>query len=120
MNGLAIVKTLISSKEKCVPCEGGVKPLKGPEMSRHLDGLKMWKLISDKKIEREFEFKTFKEALRFVNKIGAVAEEQGHHPDIYLYGWKYIKLTLYTHAIDGLSKDDFIIALIIDEVNKIK
>ncbi len=101
--------------KKCVPCEGGVKPLTpdeyGAYLRTELDG---WVDVNKKKIEKEYKFKNFKEALAFVNKVGELAESEGHHPDIYLFSWNKVKLTLSTHAIGGLSENDFILASKID------
>src|SRR3989344_1810271 len=107
------------SKEKCIPCEGNIKSLQNLQLLSYMDGAKKWLLIDRKKIEREVVLKNFKEALHFVNKVGKIAEDQGHHPEIYLHSFKKVKLTLYTHAINGLSKNDFIIAAKIDELVKL-
>lgn len=102
--------------QKCVPCEGGAPPLKREEFEKYLSQVKDWEVVDDKKIEKRFKFKNFKQALEFVNKIGAIAESENHHPNIYLYGWNKVKVTLFTHAIDGLSKNDFIMASKIDNL----
>lgn len=105
--------------QKCVPCEGGTKPLTREEFDVYIDQVKDWNVTtSDKKLEREFVFKNFKEALNFVNQIGAIAEQEGHHPDINLYNYKKVKITLSTHAIGGLSVNDFILAVKIDELEQ--
>jgi 4a-hydroxytetrahydrobiopterin dehydratase len=104
--------------EKCVPCEGGdVEALSESDAKSMInDETPEWKLIDDsKKISREFEFKNFVKALEFVNKVGEIAEEQGHHPDIEL-GWGYANIKIQTHAIGGLHKNDFILASKIDEI----
>lgn len=98
------------SQKKCVPCTVGVPPLKGEELQRffhQLDGT--WKLIEEHHLEKEYTFKNFKEALHFVNRIGQLAEVEGHHPDIFL-SWGKVKLLYWTHKIDGLSESDFIMA----------
>lgn len=101
--------------KKCVPCEGGVKPLTPGEYSAFLrTELNGWIDVDRKQIEKEYKFKNFKEALAFVNKVGELAESEGHHPDISLHGWNKVKLTLSTHAIGGLSENDFILASKID------
>ncbi|MDP3900178.1 MAG: 4a-hydroxytetrahydrobiopterin dehydratase [bacterium] len=101
----------------CVPCEGGVAPLVGVELNNYLNEAKNWSLSEDsKKISRDFVFKNFKQALDFVNKIGAVAETQQHHPDIFLHEYKLVAITLWTHAIGGLSENDFIMAAKIDQL----
>lgn len=102
--------------KKCVPCEGGVKPLTPDEYGSFLRiELEGWKDFDGKQIEKVYKFKNFKEALAFVNRVGDIAESEGHHPDINLYGWNKVKLTLSTHAIGGLSENDFILAAKIDE-----
>jgi 4a-hydroxytetrahydrobiopterin dehydratase len=101
--------------KKCVPCEGGVKPLTPDEYGAYLRSeLKGWGDVDQKKIEKDYKFKNFKEALGFVDKVGALAESEGHHPDIFLHGWNKVKITLSTHAIGGLSENDFILASKID------
>ncbi|HEX8932258.1 MAG TPA: 4a-hydroxytetrahydrobiopterin dehydratase [Patescibacteria group bacterium] len=101
--------------KKCVPCEGGVDPLTPDEYEAFLHNeLSGWEDVYKKKIEKEYKFKNFKEALAFINKVGAIAEKEGHHPDIYLHNWNRVKLSLMTHAIGGLSENDFILASKID------
>ena len=78
--------------------------------------IKPQNILEDKEIEKNFAFKNFKDALYFINRIGEVAEEEGHHPDMLLHGWNKVKITLYTHAIGGLSVNDFIIASRIDRL----
>ena len=95
--------------EKCIPCRGGVPPLKGKELL-HLDG---WQVVKEHHLEKEFRFPDFAKALAFTNKIGAIAEEQGHHPDIFL-AWGKVRVTIWTHAIDGLTRSDFVLAAKID------
>ncbi len=104
------------SEMKCVPCRGGVEPLKGEEIFKMAKQISQdWKVIDEHKLEREFKFKDFKEALDFVNKVGALAEEEQHHPDIYLT-WGKVKINLWTHKINGLHTNDFILAAKIDEL----
>lgn len=99
-----------------MPCEGGVKPLTPDEYGSFLQTeLLGWMDINEKRIEKEYKFKNFKQALEFVNKVGDIAELEGHHPDIFLHGWNKVKLTLSTHAIGGLSENDFILATKIDK-----
>ena len=97
----------------CKPCEGGIKPLWGKILQQYSKEVKDWKIINNHQIEKEFKFKDFKTALDFVNKLGELAEKEGHHPDIYL-SWGKVKVTLWTHAVDGLSENDFILAKKID------
>src|SRR3989344_2010919 len=105
------------SSQKCVPCEGGTKPLRPNEYEPYLTEIgHEWEPIETIKIRKRFVFKDFKQALAFVNKVGEVAENEQHHPNICLYGWNKVKITLTTHAIDGLSVNDFIVAA---KINKI-
>src|SRR5579859_4522454 len=98
-------------QKKCKPCEGGVKPLTPDEYGAFLrQELSGWRDKDEKMIEKEYAFKDFAEALAFINRIGKIAEEEGHHPDIYLHNWNKVKITLSTHAIGGLSENDFILA----------
>jgi 4a-hydroxytetrahydrobiopterin dehydratase len=105
------------SQKHCVPCEGGTKPLEPFRNSELIKEINTWQLIEDKAIEKTLLFKDFTEALAFVNKVGALAEAEGHHPDISIFGWNKVKLSLSTHAIGGLSDNDFILASKIDELN---
>lgn len=100
--------------QKCKPCEGWMKPLTRDQFAPLLKEIKDWEVVDDKKIEKKYRFKDFKEALAFVNRVGALAETEGHHPDINLYNWDKVKITLSTHAIGGLSQNDFILAAKID------
>jgi 4a-hydroxytetrahydrobiopterin dehydratase len=98
------------AKKQCVPCRGGVPPLEGPEIKKLLDRLSNdWIVVEDHHLEKEFRFDDFKQALDFTNRLGDLAEEQGHHPDVYL-AWGRVKLILWTHKIDGLTESDFIFA----------
>ena len=98
------------AKKTCIPCKGGVSPLKGTKLDALLEKLKNdWKIIKEHHLEKEYSFKNFKEALSFTIKVGELAENQGHHPDIFL-AWGKVKLTIWTHKIDGLTESDFIFA----------
>ena len=98
------------AKKTCIPCKGGVSPLKGTKLDALLEKLKNdWKIIKEHHLEKEYSFKNFKEALNFTIKVGELAENQGHHPDIFL-AWGKVKLTIWTHKIDGLTESDFIFA----------
>jgi 4a-hydroxytetrahydrobiopterin dehydratase len=106
------------ASKTCVPCRGGVPPLKGKELveiHKQLPQFAHWKVINEHHVTRTFTFPDFKEALDFVNRIGAVAEEQGHHPDI-LLTWGKVEITLWTHKVDGLTESDFIMAAKIDKL----
>ena len=98
------------AKKTCIPCKGGVPPMKGAKLDDLLEKLKNdWKIIKEHHLEKEYSFKNFKEALNFTIKVGELAENQGHHPDIFL-AWGKVKLTIWTHKIDGLTESDFIFA----------
>lgn len=104
------------SKKECVPCRGGVPPLKGAaleELHRQVHG--DWAVIEEHHLERAFRFKNFRQALDFTNQVGELAEEQGHHPDIQL-SWGKVVLTLWTHKIDGLTESDFVFAAKVDQL----
>lgn len=102
------------AKKNCIPCRGGTPPLKGPELKFLNDKLGQgWQVLEEHHLEKEYAFKNFKEALDFTVKVGELSEQQGHHPDIYL-AWGKVKLTLWTHKIEGLSESDFILAAKID------
>ena len=98
------------AKKTCIPCKGGVPPMKGAKLDDLLEKLKNdWKIIKEHHLEKEYSFNNFKEALNFTIKVGELAENQGHHPDIFL-AWGKVKLTIWTHKIDGLTESDFIFA----------
>ena len=104
------------AKEKCVPCRGGVPALQGEELrelARTLGG--HWSVVGEHHLEKEFHFPDFAKALAFTNAIGAVAEAEGHHPDIQL-AWGKVRVTIWTHKIDGLTRSDFVLAAKIDAV----
>ena len=102
--------------KKCVPCRGGVPPLKGKELEKLHQSVPKWMVSDEHHLHREFKFPDFKQALAFVNRVGALAEEQGHHPDI-LLAWGKAAITLWTHKIDGLTESDFIMAAKIDRLS---
>ena len=96
--------------KQCVPCRGGVEPLKGKALTSLLSRLgEGWDIIDEHHLEKLYKFKNFAQSLDFVNKVGQLAENQGHHPDIYL-AWGKVKLTIWTHKINGLYESDFIFA----------
>ena len=97
----------------CVPCRGGVPPLQGDEIKRLLKDLSGWDVVSEHHLLKSYTFADFREALGFVNRVGQLAEEQGHHPDI-CFGWGRAEITIWTHKIDGLTESDFILAAKID------
>ena len=103
------------AQKNCVPCKGGVPPLKGEALaSIHKKLENGWQVIDDHHLEKEFAFKNFQQALDFTNKIGEVAETEGHHPDIYL-AWGKVKVLVWTHKINGLTESDFIYAAKTDQ-----
>lgn len=105
------------SKKKCIPCRGGEPPLKGENLanlSKQLNG--NWKVVDEHHLEKAYTFGNFRQALEFTNKIGELAEAEGHHPDIYL-AWGKVKLMIWTHKIDGLTESDFILAAKVDEIS---
>jgi 4a-hydroxytetrahydrobiopterin dehydratase len=101
--------------KQCVPCRGGFAPLKGKDLQEMLKNVPEWSVVDEHHLTREYKFHDFKQALDFVNKVGAVAEEQGHHPDI-LLAWGKAGITIWTHKIDGLTESDFIMAAKIDRL----
>jgi 4a-hydroxytetrahydrobiopterin dehydratase len=102
------------AQKHCVPCRGGVEPLKGEEIRERMKELDPgWSVAEEHHLEREFTFDDFRQALDFVNEIGELAEQEDHHPDIYLTYGK-VRVQLWTHKIDGLHENDFILAAKID------
>ena len=103
------------ASKKCVPCAGGVPPLQGREVTRLLGLLgNGWKAVKGHHLEKQYDFPDFRQALAFTNRVGELAEEQGHHPDITL-AWGKVVLTIWTHKIDGLTESDFIFAAKADQ-----
>lgn len=104
------------SKKKCVPCEGGVPALNEKEVSEYKKYiLEDWKVTDNNKITKEFFFVSYRHAIDFVNKVAAIAEEEGHHPVLHVYFGRTI-VELWTHSINGLSENDFILAAKIDKL----
>ena len=102
--------------QKCVPCQGGEPNLKGKVLQNYRLSINpSWELYDgDTKLKREFEFEDFRKALEFVNRVGELAEKEGHQPNIYLYSYKKVRIELWTHKIGGLHQNDFILASKID------
>jgi 4a-hydroxytetrahydrobiopterin dehydratase len=101
--------------KQCVPCRGGVPPLETGAIEHLLEKLGGdWRAVDAHHLEKEYRFEDFQQALDFTNKVGAIAEEQGHHPDIYL-AWGRVGLKIWTHKIDGLTESDFVLAAKADE-----
>tara|TARA_B100001093_G_C26611564_1_gene920431 strand:- start:383 stop:727 length:345 start_codon:yes stop_codon:yes gene_type:complete len=108
--------------KKCVPCEGGVIPFDISEIHKYQKKVDGWDIIKDKEeiyfLEKKFNFLNFLESEKFVSKVGQISEQEGHHPDIN-FGWGYAKVTITTHAIKGLSENDFILAAKIDKITNV-
>lgn len=104
------------AKKECMPCKGAVAPLRGREVAELLEVLAAgWRAVDDHHLEKEYRFRDFRAALAFTNRIGELAEAQGHHPDIHL-SWGRVRLAIWTHKIDGLTESDFILAAKADQV----
>jgi 4a-hydroxytetrahydrobiopterin dehydratase len=106
-------------KKKCKPCEGGIPALDISEIHKYQKKIDGWEVKSNEKkiyfLEKEFKFKNFLNSQKFVNEVSKISENEGHHPDI-LFGWGYAKIKITTHAIEGLSENDFILAAKIDQI----
>jgi len=105
--------------KKCVPCEGGVSAFDISEIHKYQKKVDGWEVIKNELgihfLEKRFTFKNFLESQNFVNEVGKISEVEGHHPDIF-FGWGYAKINITTHAIKGLSENDFILAAKIDKI----
>ena len=108
------------AEKKCIPCEGGIPGFDISEIHKYLKMVDGWEVKADEDkiyyLIKEFKFKNFIESQNFINEVGKIAEKEGHHPDI-LFGWGYAKINITTHAIEGLSENDFILAAKIDQIN---
>ncbi|MDC0569302.1 4a-hydroxytetrahydrobiopterin dehydratase [Candidatus Pelagibacter sp.] len=106
-------------QKKCVPCEGGVATLNLKEIHKYQKKVDGWNVKKNKNeiyfLEKSFKFKNFIDSQNFINKVGEVSENENHHPDI-SFGWGYAKIMITTHAIEGLSENDFILAAKIDQI----
>ena len=106
--------------KKCKPCEGGVLPFDITEIHKYQKKVDGWDIVQNKDkiytLEKKFIFKNFLDSQSFINEVGKISEIEGHHPDI-LFGWGYAKINITTHAIEGLSENDFILAAKIDKIN---
>ena len=105
--------------KKCIPCEGGIPPFDKSEINKYLKKIDGWDVKSNTDesyyLIKNFKFKNFKESQNFVNEVGDIAENEGHHPDI-SFGWGYCKIKIFTHSIKGLAESDFILAAKIDKI----
>ena len=99
----------------CVPCRGGAPPLKGAELEELMGQVPGWEVADEHHLRKEFRVQNFRAALDFVNRVGELAEEQKHHPDVD-FGWGRVGLTVFTHKIDGLTESDFILAAKVDRL----
>ncbi len=99
----------------CVPCRGGVPALKGGELEPLRRQVPTWNIVNEHHLQKTFTFPDFRRALAFVNTVGELAEEQGHHPNINLT-WGRVEVSIWTHKIDGLVESDFILAAKIDQI----
>ena len=110
------------AKKKCVPCEGGVIPFDISEIHKYQKKVDGWEIIKSEKniffLFKKFNFKNFLESQKFINLISTISEDEGHHPDI-TFGWGYAEIKITTHAIEGLSKNDFILAAKIDQLTNV-
>tara|TARA_Y100000389_G_scaffold3005_1_gene2916 strand:- start:230 stop:646 length:417 start_codon:yes stop_codon:yes gene_type:complete len=106
-------------KKKCVPCEGGILPFDISEIHKYQKKVDGWDINKEKKkiffLNKKFSFKNFLESQKFINEVGKISEKEGHHPDI-KFGWGYAEIKITTHAIEGLSENDFILAAKIDQI----
>jgi len=106
--------------KKCVPCEGGISPFDISEIHKYQKKVDGWDVKKNQKktyfLEKKFTFQNFINSQSFINKVGIISEKEGHHPDIF-FGWGYAKIIITTHAIEGLSENDFILAAKIDQIN---
>jgi len=101
--------------KNCVPCRGGVRPLQGEELESLKSQVPGWQVVQGHHLTRTYPFPDFRTALDFTNRVGELAEQQGHHPDLYL-SWGKVEVRIWTHKIDGLTESDFILAAKIDQL----
>ena len=110
------------SQKKCKPCEGGISALDISEIHKYQKKIDGWEVKPNEKkiyiLEKKFKFKNFLNSQKFINEVSKISENEGHHPDI-LFGWGYAKIKITTHAIEGLSENDFILAAKIDQITNV-
>ena len=106
------------AEKHCVPCRGGVPPLKGNALEGMKSQVSGWDVVNEHHIQKTFTFPDFQNALDFVNRVGTIAEQEGHHPDLYL-AWGKVEVKIWTHKIDGLTESDFILAAKIDQLQPV-
>ena len=105
------------AESRCEPCEGNLRPLADAAVAVLLAEVPAWRL-DDGKLVRSFTLENFASAMRLANRVAAIAEEEAHHPDIRVHGWNKVDLTIFTHAIGGLSRNDFVLAAKIDAATR--
>ena len=109
-------------KKKCVPCEGGVPALDISEIHKYQKKVDGWEVLEDKidgfHLIKNFKFDNFLKSQEFINKVGVIAEKEGHHPDLW-FGWGYSRIKIFTHALKGLAESDFILAAKIDQISNV-
>jgi len=103
------------AEKHCVPCRGGVPPLRGAELEKLTAHVPEWQVVNEHHLHRTYTFPDFRKALDFVNQAGAIAEQEGHHPDLHL-AWGKVGVEIWTHKIDGLTESDFILAAKLDAI----
>ena len=110
------------ANKKCVPCEGNIPPFNAEEIHKYLKKVDGWEVLEDKidgfHLIKSFKFDNFLKSQEFVNKVGEIAESEGHHPDLW-FGWGYARIKIFTHAIKGLAESDFILAAKIDQISNV-
>ena len=110
------------ANKKCIPCEGNIPPFSADEIHNYLKKVDGWDVKSDDDktyyLIKEFKFENFINSQKFINKVGNIAETEGHHPDIW-FGWGYAKIKIFTHAINGLHESDFVLAAKIDKISNV-
>ena len=108
------------ANKKCVPCEGNIPPFNADEIHKYLKKVDGWDIVQNENkiyfLEKKFNFRNFLESQKFVNHVGKISEQEGHHPDIN-FGWGYARIKIFTHAIKGLAESDFILAAKIDQIS---
>ena len=108
------------TEKKCVPCEGGAVPFDISEIHKYQKKVDGWKIVQNENkiffLEKKFTFENFLKSQNFVNKVGEISEQEGHHPDIW-FGWGYAKIKIFTHAIKGLHESDFVLAAKVDRIS---
>jgi 4a-hydroxytetrahydrobiopterin dehydratase len=107
------------ASKKCRPCEGGVPKYAAAQAEQQLGQLRGWRLTHDgQRIRKDWAFKNFQAAVQFLNQVAALAEAEGHHPDLHLERYRHVGIELWTHAVGGLSENDFILAAKIDQIER--